>query len=170
MSEQAWYLVYSKPKQEERAQCNLARQGFDVFLPRLRVQVRKGGRFVRRIDPMFPRYLFIRLDARNQDWGPIRSTFGVATLIRFGGRPATIPDDLVDSLLERADATGIVDNLVPPPVEAGTRVRVIDGLLQGYEAIVEARNGQERVRVLLDLVDRHATATLSSHHVTPVSQ
>lgn len=165
MSESAWYLVYSKPQQEERARINLDRQGYESFLPMMRVQRRRSGRFVTRIDPMFPRYLFARLDLDNDSPAPIRSTLGVSTLVRFGQRPAVVPADLVESLMAASGEAGIVENLVPPDVEPGTRVRVIDGLLQGYEGIVEARNGQERVRVLLDLVDRYATATLSAHQI-----
>lgn len=165
MSAQAWYLVYSKPREESRAETHLARQGYEAFLPRLRVQARKSGRFVTRIEPMFPRYLFVLFDAHNQDWSPIRSTLGVSTLVRFGNRPAAVPGDLVEALRASVDESGIVENRVPPPVEAGNRVRVIDGLLQGYEGIVEARNGAERVRVLLDVADRYTLATLNAHQL-----
>jgi transcriptional antiterminator RfaH len=168
MSEPAWYLVYSKPQQEERARVNLDRQGYEPFLPMTRVQRRKSGRFVTRIEPMFPRYLFTRVNPE-EGWAPIRSTFGVSSLVRFGAQPTPVPDALVDHLRAGADEQGIIGNLVPPDLEAGQRVRIIEGLLEGYEGIIEAKDGQERVRLLLDLVNRHAVATLNAHQVTRVT-
>lgn len=38
--------MHSKPQREELASSQLARQGFEVFLPRMRVQARRRGRFV----------------------------------------------------------------------------------------------------------------------------
>lgn len=148
---------------------NLDRQGFHAFLPRMRVRARRSGRFVNRVEPMFPRYLFVNIDIHQQDCSPIRSTFGVANMVRFGYRHATLPDDLVDGLRAAVDEFGVVANLTPPELEKGSRVRIIDGLLQGYEGIVEARTGGERVRVLLDLADRHTVAQLSVHEVTRAS-
>lgn len=168
MTKSAWRLVYTKPQQEQRARANLERQGFTTFLPHLRTQVRRGGRFRARVVPMFPRYLFLHLD--HEDWSPVRSTLGVSTLVRCGDHPAIVPADLVEALRAAADDDDIVHDLTPPEVEAGTRVRVIDGLLQNYEGIVQATSGPERVRILLDLADRATIATLSRDHVTPVTR
>lgn len=165
MPAQAWYLVHSKPQREEVATTNLERQGFEVFLPRMRVQARRRGRFVERVEAMFPRYLFTRLDAEHQDWSPIRSTVGVATLVRFGLKPAQVPDALVDDLRARADDEGVVTDLIPPDLEPGRPVRVIEGLLEGYRGIVQAKSGQERVHILLDMVGKQVGATLSAHQV-----
>lgn len=168
MTAQAWYLVHSKPQREEVATTNLERQGFEVFVPRMRVQARRRGHFVERVEPMFPRYLFTRLDAEQQDWSPIRSTVGVSTLVRFGLKPAVVPEPLVDDLRSRADEDGIVTDLVPPDLEPGRPVRIIEGLLEGYRGIVQAKSGNERVHLLLDMVGKRASATLNAHQIAPV--
>ncbi len=51
-------------------------------------------------EPLFPRYLFIRLGQghADQSWDPIRSTKGVSQLVRFGVSPAKVHDDLIDQL------------------------------------------------------------------------
>jgi len=96
--QKAWYLVYTKPRQEGLAQENLARQGYGVYLPRVRLMRKRQGRPVAIIEPLFPRYLFIQLDTQSDNWGPIRSTFGVASLVRFGNEPAKVPDNFVAHL------------------------------------------------------------------------
>ena len=167
MASYAWYLVHSKPQREQVATTQLERQGFEVFLPRMRVQARRRGRYLERVEAMFPRYLFTRLDVETQDWSPIRSTLGVSALVRFGLNPAIVPESLVEDLRTRADEDGIVADLVPPDLEPGRAVRVTEGLLEGYHGIVKAKNGRERVDILLDLVGRQASATLCAHQVAP---
>jgi hypothetical protein len=46
-AESGWYVVYTKPRQEERARENLSNQGYTCFLHTLRVErLRAGHRVV----------------------------------------------------------------------------------------------------------------------------
>ncbi len=159
----AWYLVYSKPKQEERAWWNLDRQGFRCFLPFARFQRRRQRRYQTVTEPMFPRYLFIRLAAGAEDWSPIRSTTGVSKMVRFGTWPARVPDELVEAIRERTQ-NGFCD-LSPDPIQPGERVRVIDGPFAAYEGIFRATRGDERAMILLDVSGRHTNLTVSQHQL-----
>ncbi|MFW6379801.1 MAG: transcription/translation regulatory transformer protein RfaH [Halorhodospira sp.] len=159
----AWYLVYSKPRQEEKAWWNLDRQGFRCFLPFARTRRRRQRRYQTVIEPMFPRYLFIRLAAGVEDWTPIRSTLGVTGLVRFGTWPARVPDDLVDALRQQS-REGCCD-LSPEPLQPGERVRVLDGPFQEYEGIFRAARSEERVMILLDVAGQHTTLTVSAHQL-----
>lgn len=165
MTTTAWYLVYTKPRKEQCALENLVRQGFEAFLPRIRSQVRRRGRYTGCIEPMFPRYLFVRLTAGEQDWAPIRSTVGVSHLVRFGTWPAAVPATLVEGLAEQTGEDGVVRDLTPPPVQPGDAVRIIDGVLAGYEGLVRCRSGRERVEVLLNIIGKQATAVVSPHQL-----
>ncbi len=73
-----WYAIHSKPRQEERALENLERQGFQAWLPMLTVEKFRRGKLAKVVEPMFSRYLFIRLDTEQTNWSPIRSTLGVS--------------------------------------------------------------------------------------------
>ena len=85
-----WYAALCKPRQEMVAEANLANQGFAVYLPRLKNRHRRAGRWVDRVEPLFPRYLFVAAGLESQSLAPIRSTRGVSGLVRFGGQPATV--------------------------------------------------------------------------------
>ena len=102
----AWHLVHTKPRQEQVALVNLQRQGYECYLPQLRVEKRSRSKVQAVTEPLFPRYLFIRLDSSDQgkSWAPVRSTLGVARLVRFGDRPAVVQDDLVALLRQREAA------------------------------------------------------------------
>lgn len=164
---EAWYLVYSKPQQERVAVDNLARQGYHTYLPLLRVRRRRAGRYVSVIEPMFPRYLFIHLDDTTDNWGPIRSTVGVANLVRFANRAARVPDDLVAALREREDERGI-QSVDPPALKPGDRVRIEEGVFSGYEAIFQASSTKSRVLLLLELAGKSARIQIDADHVQAV--
>ncbi len=151
-----WYLIYSKPRGEELAKANLERQEFRSYLPLVRRPRYRMGRRIMRIEPLFPRYLFIHLDAVTDNWAPIRSTFGVTNLVRFGMQPAMVPDGLVEMLMARDDASGGIQDLPPEEFQKGGRVRISAGPMVGYEGIFLARTSRECVLVLLNIVGKQA--------------
>jgi len=61
-----WYVAQTQPQAEFRAVANLERQGFETYLPRYL----KRRRHARRIEtikaPLFPRYVFVRVDIASQ--------------------------------------------------------------------------------------------------------
>lgn len=95
-----WYVIHTKPRQEQRALENLQRQGFEAWLPMIALEKVRRSRLTQVTEPMFSRYLFIRLDTTQTNWSPIRSTLGVSKLVSFGNVPAAVPDALIDMLRE----------------------------------------------------------------------
>ncbi|MCB1742774.1 MAG: transcription/translation regulatory transformer protein RfaH [Gammaproteobacteria bacterium] len=166
---QGWYLVFSKPRQERVALRHLERQAYRVFLPQVLGQQRHRGRLRPRVAPMFPRYLFIQLDDRNQDWSPIRSTLGVTCMVRFGDRPAQVPEPLIDALLARQDPMAS-QRSAQRPLRRGESVRIVSGALAGVEAIFDASTSAERVRLLLDMVGRQTPVLVDARHVQALHQ
>lgn len=163
----AWYLVYTKPQQERVALENLLRQGYESYLPLVRVRRRRQGRYVKIVEPMFPRYLFMHLSDETDNWGPIRSTIGVSSLVRFGVLPARVPDDLIDTLRAREDEEGL-QKVEPVELQPGDRVRIVEGVMAGYEAIFEAGTGRERVSLLLEIANTTARVQVSGHDIEPI--
>ena len=150
----AWYLVYTKPQQERVAQENLGRQGYETYLPMLRKKVRRGRTFHFRVDPLFPRYLFIHLSDQLDDWGPIRSTIGVTHLVKFGNLAAKLPDELISELQSRETEEG-VRVAEDKPLKTGEKVKFIDGAMHGYQAIFQSQTGSDRVLVLMEIAGIH---------------
>lgn len=161
-----WYLVYAKPRQETVARLNLERQGYEVYLPLVRQSRRHKGHMISIVAPMFPRYLFVRLNRETHDWGPIRSTFGVVSIVRFGQDAAVVPDDLVVLLRARQDEQGI--QVLPlEQYQQGARVRIVAGGFAGYEGIFVARSARDRVTVLLQVLGRHTRASVDLGAIEP---
>ena len=62
----SWYLVHTKPRQEDVALAKLERQGYECYLPRMRIERIRRRKAEDATEPMFPRYLFVRLDSSDQ--------------------------------------------------------------------------------------------------------
>jgi len=160
-----WYLVYAKPRQESVAQTNLVRQGFETYLPKVHQVVRRQGKRVTVVAPMFPRYLFVHLDDQTS-WSPIRSTLGVVSLVRFGPDAAQVPDKLIAVLRQREDAQG-VQQLPDTQLQPGSRLRITEGLFAGYEGILLAKSGRDRVVLLLEILGDRARAVVDIDSLEP---
>lgn len=163
----AWYLIYTKPRQERVALQNLSRQRYTAYLPLLRHRQRRQAAYVPVVGPMFPRYLFVYLDDQLDDWGPIRSTVGVANLVRFGGKAARLPVDFVATLRERVDDDG-VQTRPERVLRPGDRVRICEGAMAGYEAVFQATSSRERVLLLLQVAGLAARIQVAASTVEPV--
>lgn len=143
----SWYVVQAKPKQEFRALENLCNQGYTCFLPTLEKQKSSRGKLQKCIEPLFARYLFIRLGTTKCNWFPIRSTRGVSSMLAFGERFATIPDDWVEAL---RNTPGQKMALLNP----GEKVVIIDGPFAGLEGIFQMEDGNARAMVLIELMQQ----------------
>ena len=160
----SWYLVVTKPQSEFKAQENLLRQGYEIYLPLVQNSRRRNGKHIKRTEAFFPRYLFISLDKENDNWAPIRSTIGVAGMVRFGGMPAEVPEALVTNLKENENEFGL-QSVEKKELKLGDKVEIINGPFEGYKAIYQKMQSTERVSVLLDIVGKNTQVTLSVHEL-----
>jgi transcriptional antiterminator RfaH len=162
-----WYTIYTKSRQEDSAAENKHRQAFEVYLPNIQQGQRYRGQWREKIEPLFPRYLFIRLNLGEDNIAPIRSTRGVTRLVSFSGQPATVPDPFIDALTQASDPdTGL---LCPEKdlFEAGTTVTIMDGPLHGLEAIFKVHDGEQRSIILLELLGKTQQISIDRDHLLP---
>jgi transcriptional antiterminator RfaH len=153
----SWFAVFTKPRQERIALAHLERQGFRCFLPMAINPYQRRSLRRRRIEPLFPRYLFLNAVPGRQNLGPVRSTRGVNTLVRFGVELARVPERVIAAIRNRCDPeTGLV-RLNPVTVEPGARVRVYDGPLAGAEGLFESCSGERRALLLIEMMGRLTT-------------
>lgn len=161
-----WYVVHTKAQQEQVACENLARQGYAVYLPRIKVlkRSRRHGCQEVQLDPLFPRYLFIQPGSPEHSIAPVRSTLGVTTVVRFGQTPAILRHEVLNSIrdFEACQNAAALEDI--SPFRNGGRVMVVDGPLAGLEGLVSSVS-QERVVVLMQLLGHDTRVTLSHHQL-----
>ncbi|MFM8340314.1 MAG: transcription/translation regulatory transformer protein RfaH [Fluviibacter sp.] len=151
-----WYLVQSKPRNEARALENLLRQGYETYLPLIEVERLQRGKLLKKEEPLFPRYLFLHLEEGNDNLGPIRSTLGIAGMVRFDQTYAAVPDPVIEGIRERTRE--IKETLFAP----GDAVQVVSGPLVGLEGVFEIADGEQRSFVLLEFMQKQQRVSVST--------
>jgi len=166
--QQRWYVVQTQPNAENKAVVHLARQGFEIYLPRYL----KRRRHARRVDvvgvPLFPCYLFVAIDVTVQRWRSIYSTVGVSRLLCAGDLPAPVSDQVVTNLKQREDAAGFVQLERWPQFRLGDKIRVLEGAFSDCLGLYEGMTDKDRVAILLDLLGRKVRVLLDAEGVAAV--
>ncbi|MGQ7848587.1 transcription/translation regulatory transformer protein RfaH [Granulosicoccus sp. 3-233] len=163
-----WYVLQTKVRHEVIAVQNLSNQSFETFLPMLCTRQSRKGILSPACEPLFPGYLFIKLDLERQNTAPIRSTRGVIRLVRLGATLQAFPEKLLNSLRQEQErGNGAID---PATVFVpGEDVQLISGPLAGMKAIFKARNSQERVVLLLNVLGNETQVSVSPNLIKKVS-
>ncbi|WP_300731603.1 transcription/translation regulatory transformer protein RfaH [Pseudomonas sp.] len=156
-----WYLVQCKPRQDERAEENLLRQGYQCSRPLCAREKLQRGQLQRVQESLFPGYLFIHMPP-GSNWAPLRSTRGVARVVSFGGRPLAVRGELITQLQERA-STHVIATFNP-----GDKVTILDRGFAGIESIFMTMDGDERVILLINLMNRQQQVSMPLASITPV--
>jgi transcriptional antiterminator RfaH len=157
LNERQWYTIYTKPQKEELAQLQLRLKGLEVFLPKLLLP--NHGKKGRRIVPLFPSYLFTRINIDSAEYSYATWSPGVKRIISFNGTPMPIDDDVVDFLMKQTNTEGLIP--ARSSLRTGHEVRINGGPFDGLTGIVEEPpNARGRVRVLLRLLNRPTKAEI----------
>ena len=156
-------VVYSKPREEQRAEKNLLRQGYEVFLP----LCRKARSL--EMAPLFPRYLFVWI-AEGKQWSPVGNTPGVSKILKNSAhRLATVPEKVIREIQARMDKDGgavILQDESPKKrtFNPGQRIQVIGGTHSGMNGLYVSRS-KDRVIALLTMFGRQIKATINENHI-----
>jgi transcription antitermination factor NusG len=124
--------------------------GIEVFCPMLRFErARRSGK-VKVTEAMFPGYVFAKFNFRLHH-RHVAGTHGVSTIVRFGGIPAVVPEDVVAEL--RASVVDQETIEIPTTISIGDEVQLLKGPFSGIHALVtQVLPAQERVKVLLEIL------------------
>jgi len=160
-----WHAVFCKPRQDARAESHLLNQGFEIFRPKTRIRRIQNGRRRLLVESMFPRYLFVRLKRGVDDWSSIRSTRGTVGLVRLGLEAPIVPDPVIEGLRRRCDEQGVINLAGSIDYQPGDAVEIIEGPCAGYRALFQARSNEERVIVLLELLQRERRVELNENSI-----
>lgn len=147
-----WYVVYTNPKQEQRAASNLRAWGVETLYPK--VKKRRVNAFtglpVYETAPLFPRYIFARFCAEKL-LHKVTFTRGVNSLVCFNNAPAQVEDETVALIASNLDEAGFAR--VGEPFKVGDRLLIQAGPLKGLVGVFEREmKDSERISLLLDAV------------------
>jgi transcription antitermination factor NusG len=135
-SAKVWRVFYAKPRAEKRAAARLAEAGHEVFLP-LRAALRQwSDRKTQVEEPLFPGYLFARVDERARL--AVLQDEAVVRALAFGGRLAAVPDEEVAQLQALQAAPERLAAVTQRAFPVGAEVYVARGPVRGVRGRVLA--------------------------------
>lgn len=102
------------------------------FLPIIETQKIMVNKLQTIIEPLFSRYLFIRLNKTTDNWAPISITRGMSSIIRFGGQPAKVSGVLIEQLRH-----SLLDTPTQEIFHAGDAIEVLSGPFKTSTGIFE---------------------------------
>jgi hypothetical protein len=89
-SQPLWYAAYTSSRHEKRVAEHLRQRDIECFLP-LYETVHRWNNGRHRVQlPLFPSYVFVRIDLRNKL--RVLQVPGLAQIVSFNGAPAVLPD------------------------------------------------------------------------------
>lgn len=162
----SWYLIYSKSRQEQRAQQNLANQGFESFAPQITVKKIRAGKTVQLTEPLFPRYIFLKCP-QTPNLSTIRSTRGVDGLVRFGDMLATVPSSLVDCLVKNQRL--LQQQMPAQPFQPGDKLEILNGPFANLNAVFQQTDGEQRSIILLNFLGQQLQLSLENKDLSKLA-
>lgn len=164
IEDKKWRVVSAKLRQEMVALSNLENQGYQVYLPRISVQKRRRDKWCSVSEPLFPGYLFVQLNLGHDSVAPIRSTYGVQGLLRFGAHIPSLDNSLIDWFKQREQQQAqTTDDLFKP----GTPVSILTGSFAGLQAVYEMSASSDRALLLINLLGGQTRLQCHLHDIAP---
>lgn len=185
-----WYVVLVKPqltggaralcvrhgrieRPEAFAQIQLQHQGYGVFLPLERRTVRHARRTRQVLRPLFPNYLFVRVEP-GQPRRPIAHTVGVRAVLRGdSGRWLELPAAAVAEIERRVAAGGGAVETQAASTAASYAPDQALGVTRGPFAGLRGlfvRSEKDRVFLLMQLLGEVRELEVQADCVRPVAQ
>lgn len=146
----AWYLLQCKARQDNRAEENLARQGYTYFRPKI-IGKHNLGDEKKSHESLFPSYIFIQLGIKD-NWGALRSTKGILKLVKFGEHPQAVETAVIDQIKDRLESLAKIKESID---ESHGRIKDISKTL---DMIFSTGDGDIRAGLLLALVRKEIKA------------
>jgi transcription elongation factor/antiterminator RfaH len=147
-----WYVVSTKPRNEERAASNLKGGNIEVLAPKIKLKRYKEGKFIYIVEAMFPGYIFVKFHPVDE-FRLVKYTRGIKTIVNFNGKIIPLQDELIEFIKNNLEEGGVA-TIQKKQLRKGEKIVIQEGPFKGFSGIFEKElDSRERVAILLDGVD-----------------
>lgn len=163
-----WYVIQTKPKQENRASYNLAAGDIETYFPKIckwnSKKVKEQSTY--QFKPLFPSYIFAKFNALTMS-RKVRYTRGVKNILSLDTKPCSVDDEIIEIIKNRCDEDGFVH--VEKKFNPGDKVMITKPYLEDFSGIFEKElKDTERVSILLTAVNYQAHIIVEKQFVEKV--
>ena len=160
-----WYAVMTRAKHERVVADRLRERALESFLPTIKQTHRWSDREKLVDVPLFSCYVFVKLQLTNELYYRVCNLDGVFRFVGSGTVGTPIPDEQIESvqtLLAQKVAWA-----VHPFLDIGQRVRIRGGSMDGVEGILVAREGDRKLVVSIDAIQRSMAVRIEGYDLEP---
>lgn len=159
-----WFALRVKPNYEKPVAAMLRGKGFQEFLPLQRTRRQWSDR-VKIMDlPLFPGYLFCRLNL--EDRMPLLTTPGFLYIVGIGRNPEPVDESEILAI-QSVLRSGLT--VTPwPSLMVGQTVQLKHGPLRGLEGVLSKIANQHRMYVSVTLLKRSISVEVKPEWIQPV--
>jgi transcription antitermination factor NusG len=162
-----WYAIQTRFRHEKLVACQLKLQGINTFLP-LVSEVRRWSDRRKLVQlPLFSGYVFVRIVALVEARLQILRINGVVSMVGARGQGTPIPDRQIENIQKLlTNNTPFMDH---PFLRIVQRVRIRGGCLDGVEGILLGCNGNRRLVVSVESIERSLALRIEGYEVESIS-
>jgi transcription antitermination factor NusG len=161
-----WYAVHTKSRHEKRVAARFEELQICTFLPLVRQIHRWSDRQGKVEIPVFSCYAFVRMAQSVEERVKVLRTPGVLGFVGSERQGTPIPREEIESL-----QTAMREKLpcFPHPfinvINAGRRVRILGGSLDGIEGILERQGTDQRLVISIELLQRSVSIRVEGYDI-----
>ena len=161
-----WFVIRTESRAEYLAVDALDRDGFQTYFPRIKAAYPRVGHTN---TPLFPGYMFLRLDPENDGWPTFRPSHKIVGYVRSGGEIPFLSDEVVNDLMVRVSSINQGGKL-PIVFQEGDFVDVTTSSFNTTAKVLESGNSSKgTIKVLLEFMGRLINAEVPWQHVQPLA-
>jgi len=163
--ESRWYAVMTRSKHERVVSQRMRERGFEALLPTIAQTHRWSDRDKVVEVPLFGCYVFVRMQMTNEMFYRVANLDGVFRFVGTGSMGTAIPNEQIEAV------QAVVSQKLPfsiyPFLNIGQRVRIRGGSMDGVEGILVARDGDRKLVVSIDAIQRSMAVQIEGYDLEP---
>lgn len=156
-----WFALQVRSKHEVGIANSLRSKGYDPFVPLYRCRKRWSDRMKIVDAPLFPGYMFCRLNLHNRL--PVLMAPGVIRIVGRNRLPTPLDETEINAI--QTMVTSGLPNQPWPFLQVGDRVQIEGGPLRGLEGILVEVRGAHRLILSVTLIQRSVAVEIDSTFV-----
>lgn len=156
-----WYVLYTYPQSERKADTKLRQMGITSYLPLHKVIKQWSDRKKVLEVPLFPNYIFVN-SSPHQRFNALKIK-ELVKFVTFEGKPAVVSEDIISSLKNIVNGEVEVSN--ESCYDEGMKVKIKRGKFEGTEGILIRKNAKTRLLVRIDALQTHVSVDISLNDV-----
>lgn len=162
----SWFAIQTWPRYEKKVADEFQKKRIDVFLPLLSSKRKWSDRQTVVQMPLFPSYVFVRIDESSNARIGVLRTNGVTGFVGVRGIGVSIPQGQIESV--RSLLASDVMFQSHPHLTVGKRVRIRGGSLDGVEGTLLEKKGDLSLLVSIHLIQRALAIRVAGFRVEPI--